>query len=156
MRPGGCELGPRPIDLHLAAIRSLGGRIAETEGGLLCEGKLHGADIVLSLPSVGATENAMLAAVCADGVTTITNAAREPEIVDLQNFLLALGARVRGAGSSVITIEGGASLHGGSYTVMGDRIVACTYLGGGGRRRGPCGGHRRGLEEPVHCYGGAY
>ena len=126
--PGGCELGPRPIDLHLAAIRSLGGRIAETEGGLLCEGKLHGADIVLSLPSVGATENAMLAAVCADGVTTITNAAREPEIVDLQNFLLALGARVRGAGSSVITVEGGAPLHGGSYTVMGDRIVACTYL----------------------------
>ena len=83
---------------------------------------------MLSLPSVGATENAMLAAVCADGVTTITNAAREPEIVDLQNFLLALGARVRGAGSSVITVEGGAPLHGGSYTVMGDRIVACTYL----------------------------
>ena len=126
--PGGCELGPRPIDLHLAAIRSLGGQITEADGGLLCEGKLHGADIVLSLPSVGATENAMLAAVCADGVTTITNAAREPEIVDLQNFLLALGARVRGAGSSVITVEGGVPLHGGSYTVMGDRIVACTYL----------------------------
>ena len=126
--PGGCELGPRPIDLHLAAIRSLGGRIAETEGGLLCEGKLRGADIVLSLPSVGATENAMLAAVCADGVTTITNAAREPEIVDLQGFLQALGANVRGAGSSVITVEGGIPLHGGSYRVMGDRIVAATYL----------------------------
>ena len=126
--PGGCELGPRPIDLHLAAIRSLGGSVTEEEGCLLCQGTLRGADIVLSLPSVGATENAMLAAVCADGVTTITNAAREPEIVDLQNFLLTLGARVRGAGSSVITVEGGYPLHGGAYTVMGDRIVACTYL----------------------------
>ena len=126
--PGGCELGPRPIDLHLAAIRSLGGRITETEGGLQCEGKLHGADIVLSLPSVGATENAMLAAVCADGITTITNAAREPEIVDLQGFLRAIGAKVHGAGSSVITVEGGVPLHGGSYAVMGDRIVAATYL----------------------------
>ena len=126
--PGGCELGPRPIDLHLAAIRVLGGTITEESGGMLCQGALHGADIVLSLPSVGATENAMLAAVCAKGTTTITNAAREPEIVDLQNFLLTLGARVRGAGSSVITIEGGAPLHGGSYTVMADRIVACTYL----------------------------
>ena len=102
--PGGCELGPRPIDLHLAAIRALGGTITEEPGGMLCQGALHGADIVLSLPSVGATENAMLAAVCAKGTTTITNAAREPEIVDLQNFLLTLGARVRGAGSSVITI----------------------------------------------------
>ena len=102
--PGGCELGPRPIDLHL------------------------GADLVLSLPSVGATENAMLAAVCAAGTTTITNAAREPEIVDLQGFLRAIGAKVHGAGSSVITVEGGVPLHGGNYAVMGDRIVAATYL----------------------------
>ena len=126
--PGGCELGPRPIDLHLAAIRALGGEITEEGGALLCRGKLRGADIVLSLPSVGATENAMLAAVCADGLTTITNVAREPEIVDLQSFLTALGARVRGAGSSVITVEGGRPLHGGEHTVMADRIVACTYL----------------------------
>ena len=126
--PGGCELGPRPIDLHLAAIRALGGRVEDREGGLSCSGQLRGADIVLSLPSVGATENAMLAAVCAQGTTTITNAAREPEIVDLQGFLQALGARVRGAGSSVITVEGGAPLHGGAYRVMGDRIVAATYL----------------------------
>ncbi|MEQ2457375.1 UDP-N-acetylglucosamine 1-carboxyvinyltransferase [Flavonifractor hominis] len=126
--PGGCELGPRPIDLHLAAIRALGGTITESEGGLRCAGALRGADIVLSLPSVGATENAMLAAVCAQGTTTITNAAREPEIVDLQQFLCTLGARVRGAGSSVITVEGGHALHGGEYTVMGDRIVAATYL----------------------------
>lgn len=127
--PGGCELGPRPIDLHLAAIRALGAEIKEQGGELLCTG-LHmtGCDITLSLPSVGATENAMLAAVCAQGPTTITNAAREPEIVDLQNFLVTLGARVRGAGSSVISIEGGVKLHGGEYTVMGDRIVAATYL----------------------------
>ena len=126
--PGGCELGPRPIDLHLAAIRALGGEIAEEGGGLSCRGALRGADIVLSLPSVGATENAMLAAVCARGETTITNAAREPEIVDLQNFLTALGAKVRGAGTSVIAVEGGGPLHGGEHTVMADRIVACTYL----------------------------
>ena len=130
--PGGCELGPRPIDLHLAAIRALGGAVEEAEGGLRCSGRLRGADIVLSLPSVGATENAMLAAVSAHGDTTITNAAREPEIVDLQNFLTALGARVRGAGSSVITVEGGAPLHGGSYTVPADRIVAATYLAAAG------------------------
>ena len=126
--PGGCELGPRPIDLHLAAIRALGGRVEEVGGGLSCSGQLHGADIVLALPSVGATENAMLAAVCAQGITTITNAAREPEIVDLQGFLQVLGARVRGAGSSVITVEGGVPLRGGAYKVMGDRIVAATYL----------------------------
>ena len=126
--PGGCELGPRPIDLHLAAIRTLGGTVEEADGGLFCSGSLRGADIVLSLPSVGATENAMLAAVCAQGTTTITNAAREPEIVDLQGFLQTLGASVRGAGSSVVTVEGGRPLHGGAYTVMGDRIVAATYL----------------------------
>ena len=126
--PGGCELGPRPIDLHLGAIRGLGGRITEDGGGLRAEGALRGADLVLSLPSVGATENAMLAAVCAAGTTTITNAAREPEIVDLQGFLRAIGAKVHGAGSSVITVEGGVPLHGGSYAVMGDRIVAATYL----------------------------
>lgn len=126
--PGGCELGPRPIDLHLSALRALGAEIDERGGCLSCRGALTGADLTLSLPSVGATENIMLAAVGAEGTTTITNAAREPEIVDLQNFLNTLGARVRGAGSSVITIQGGRPLHGGEHTVIGDRIAAATYL----------------------------
>jgi len=128
--PGGCELGPRPIDLHLGALRQLGAEIREEGGSLLCRrGKeMRGRELCLSLPSVGATENAMLAAVAAEGDTTITNAAREPEIVDLQQFLCAMGADVHGAGSSVITIRGGKRLHGGAYAVMGDRIVAATYL----------------------------
>ncbi len=140
--PGGCELGPRPIDLHLSALQSLGAEIKEEGGRLFCAGRLAGADIALSLPSVGCTENAMLSAVAAEGVTTITNAAREPEIVDLQNFLVTLGADVRGAGSSVITIRGGKSLHGGEYPVMADRTGACTSLsavasaGGEGELRG--------------------
>ena len=126
--PGGCELGPRPIDLHLAALRRLGAEIEETGGLLCCKGSLTGGDVVLSIPSVGATENAMLAAACASGVTTITNAAREPEIVDLQNFLNAMGAQIRGAGGSVIAVRGGLPLHGAEHTVIADRIVAGTYL----------------------------
>ena len=107
--PGGCELGPRPIDA-------------------LPGGHMAGCEINLSIPSVGATENAMLAACGAEGTTVISNAAREPEIVDLQAFLLALGAEVRGAGSSVVTVRGGNVLHGGEHTVMPDRIVAATLL----------------------------
>lgn len=128
--PGGCELGPRPIDLHLAALRSLGAEIVEEQGRLRCTvgSGLVGRELCLSIPSVGATENAMLAACGARGTTTIVGAAREPEIVDLQNFLNAMGARVSGAGSPVVAVEGGAPLHPAEHTVMGDRIAAATYL----------------------------
>ena len=128
--PGGCELGPRPIDLHLSALRQLGAEIVEEQGHLRCTvGRgLVGRELCLSIPSVGATENAMLAACGARGTTTIVGAAREPEIVDLQNFLNAMGARVSGAGSPVIAIEGGLPLHPAEHAVMGDRIAAATYL----------------------------
>ena len=106
--PGGCELGPRPIDLHLAGLRDLGAEIQDSGGMLRCRApRLRGRDLVLSLPSVGATENLMLAACGAEGVTTIANAAREPEIVDLQEFLNACGAEVSGAGTSTVTVAGG-------------------------------------------------
>lgn len=131
--PGGCELGPRPIDLHLESIRKMGGTFCESSEGLHCTvgSGLKGCELNLSLPSVGVTENVMLAACGADGVTTITNAAREPEIVDLQQFLCSMGAKVQGAGSSVITITGGIPLHDTTYRVMSDRIVAATYLSAG-------------------------
>jgi len=128
--PGGCELGPRPIDLHLSALRDLGAHIREEQGVLHCRGgkQMRGCRICLSFPSVGATENIMLAACGCAGTTTIVGAAREPEIVDLQTFLNAMGGEVQGAGGSVITIQGGKPLHPAEHTVMGDRIVAATYL----------------------------
>ena len=127
--PGGCELGPRPIDLHLSGLRSLGAEIGDASGILHCKApRLQGREIVLSTPSVGATENLMLAACGASGTTTVSNAAREPEIVDLQDFLNACGARVAGAGTSTVSVQGGQPLHGCAYTVMPDRIVAATYL----------------------------
>ena len=105
--PGGCELGPRPIDLHLAALRQLGAQLREESGCLQCSAqRMEGREIVLSMPSVGATENAMLAACGAEGETVLVNAAREPEIGDLQAFLCGMGCRVRGAGSSTICIQG--------------------------------------------------
>ena len=127
--PGGCELGPRPIDLHLSALRTLGAEMVQEDGVVCCRAdRLVGREICLPIPSVGATENAMLCACGCEGITTIVGAAREPEIVELQNFLLAVGADVSGAGESVITVRGGRTLAGGEYTVGGDRIAACTYL----------------------------
>ena len=127
--PGGCELGPRPIDLHLTALRTLGAEINEIGGSLLCRAnRLRGADIVLTLPSVGATENAILAACGAEGTTVIANAAREPEITDLQDFLQKLGVEIHGAGTSAITVQGKGTLHGCTHRCIGDRIAASTYL----------------------------
>ena len=128
--PGGCEIGLRPIDLHLYAIRKLGVNIDDSHGRLLCSTPdgLNGSKITFSFPSVGATENAILASVTAQGVTTVVNAAREPEIIDLCNFLNACGAKITGAGESVITVEGVRQLNGCEYSVICDRIVATTYL----------------------------
>lgn len=143
--PGGCELGPRPIDLHLSALRTLGADIVTGPEGLVCTAPyLMGREITLSFPSVGATENAMLAAVTAKGVTTITNAAREPEIVDLQQFLQSIGAKVLGAGTSVITVVGSQPLHDGEHTVIGDRIAAATYLAATAATQGSI--HLRGID----------
>lgn len=127
--PGGCELGPRPIDIHLFALRKMGMEITEKNGLLICDAKnLKGADIILALPSVGATENIMLAAVLAKGRTVIVNAAKEPEIEDLGNFLNKCGANIVGHGTSTIIINGVSELGGCSYSTMADRIVAETYM----------------------------
>lgn len=127
--PGGCELGPRPIDLHLKAFRQMGIAIEEEHGYIKCHcDKITPAAIHLDFPSVGATENIMLAASLTEGTTVITNAAKEPEIVDLQDYLNCMGARVNGAGTSVIQIDGVKRLGSAEHTVIPDRIVAATYL----------------------------
>ena len=126
--PGGCELGPRPIDMHLAAMRKMGADIREEHGRIICSGKAHGAKISLAFPSVGATENIILYAVTAEGETVINNAAREPEICDLCGFLRKSGADIRGDGGSSIVINGVKRLHGCEYSVMPDRIAGATYL----------------------------
>ncbi|MBU5677297.1 UDP-N-acetylglucosamine 1-carboxyvinyltransferase [Alkaliphilus sp. MSJ-5] len=127
--PGGCEIGPRPIDLHLKSLREMGAKIEERHGFLTCEAtKLRGSDIQLDFPSVGATENIMLAAIFAKGTTVIRNAAREPEIIDLENFLNAMGAKVSGAGTATIRIEGVEKLYDVEHNIIPDRIVAGTYL----------------------------
>ena len=136
--PGGCAIGSRPVDLHLKGLELMGAVIDIDEGYIKasCDGRLKGSRILMELVSVGATENLMMAATLALGKTTIENAAREPEIVDLANCLKSWGAEISGAGSSTITIQGVISLHGGSYEVMPDRIETGTYLAAAAATRG--------------------
>ncbi len=135
--PGGCDIGLRPIDLHLFGLKKLGVKIEEKDGYINCNAeKLKGGNIHLDFPSVGATENIVLAAVCAQGETIVTNAAKEPEIKDLQDFLNRMGAKVRGAGTDTLMIEGVKKLRGTRFKPIGDRIEAGTFLIAGAM----CGG----------------
>lgn len=127
--PGGCAIGARPVDLHLSALEKMGARFDLEDGYILgrCR-KLNGAHIHFDFPTVGGTENLLMAAVLADGETTLENAAREPEVVDLANFLISCGAQIEGHGSSTIHIKGVSSLRGTEYAIMADRIEAGTFL----------------------------
>jgi len=128
-QPGGCAIGERKIDLHLRGLQALGAVIQETGSRIVCKAdRLTGAEIILDFPSVGATENIMLAAVLASGRTTIVGAAREPEIQDLERFLNAMGGKVSGAGTDTISIEGVRSLNGCDFEVIPDRIVTGTVM----------------------------
>lgn len=131
--PGGCELGPRPIDMHLDALCKMGVQIERNEGRLRCTVPcgLNGCRIDLKFPSVGATENIILAAVLAEGETVISNAAREPEICDLAEFLRKCGAKIKGDGESTVRIQGVKKLKGCNYRIMPDRIAGITYLSAG-------------------------
>ena len=127
--PGGCDIGTRPIDLHLKAFEKLGINIQKNYGNISCIcDKITGEKIDLDFPSVGATENAILASCLGEGKTIITNAAREPEIIDLQNFLNKMGAKIKGAGSNKIEINGVKQLKDVSYNIMPDRIETGTFL----------------------------
>lgn len=136
--PGGCAIGSRPVNLHIEGMREMGADI-EVEAGYVkakSNGRLKGAKIVMEMVSVGATENLIMAAALADGTSVIENAAREPEVVDLANFLNSMGARISGAGTSVITIEGVERMHGGHHDVLPDRIETGTYLVAAAMTRG--------------------
>ena len=127
--PGGCAIGQRPVDLHIKGLQAMGAQIDIEQGYILAKAKrLKGTHIVLDLVTVTGTENLMMAGVLADGVTVLENAAREPEVVDLAECLNAMGARIKGAGSDVITIEGVDELHDATHRVMPDRIEIGTFL----------------------------
>lgn len=158
--PGGCAIGQRPVDLHLKGLQALGARIDCSKGWVEARaGRLQGADITLDFPSVGATENILMAAVGAEGTTIIRNAAREPEIVDLALFLNQMGARVTGAGSEVIRVKGVEHLGGAMHSVIPDRIEAGTYLaaavaiGGCVRLQRVVPGHMRPVLEAFRSAG---
>ncbi|OFZ97115.1 MAG: UDP-N-acetylglucosamine 1-carboxyvinyltransferase [Betaproteobacteria bacterium RIFCSPLOWO2_02_FULL_62_17] len=127
--PGGCAIGLRPVDLHIKGLQAMGAQIHVEQGYVVARARrLQGARLVMDLVTVTGTENLMMAACLAEGTTVIENAAREPEVVDLANCLVSMGARVRGAGSDVITVEGVAGLHGASHCIMPDRIETGTFL----------------------------
>jgi UDP-N-acetylglucosamine 1-carboxyvinyltransferase len=128
--PGGCAIGSRPVNLHIEAMRAMGAEIDIEEGNIKAKvnGRLKGAKIIFEPVSVTGTENVIMAASLADGVTVIENAAREPEVVDLVNCLTAMGANIQGAGTDIITIEGVEKLEGASFSVMPDRVEVGTYL----------------------------
>lgn len=158
--PGGCSIGKRPIDLHLYALRKLGAEIEERDGVIRARAdRLRGGEIDFSFPSVGATENALLAAVLAEGVTVIRGAAREPEIVTLCHMLNSMGARVTGGGQDVIRVEGVKSLHDTVFEVPGDRIAAGTYLScimasqGEAVLKGVCPGQMTAVMDAVRDMG---
>lgn len=126
--PGGCNWGPRPIDLHLKAMEALGATITLEGGYIIAEGQLKGGEVNFEISSVGATGNTVMAAVLADGITTINNAAREPEIVDLCHFLQAMGANINGVGTTTLIIEGQKELGSSDWQIIPDRIEAGTFL----------------------------
>ncbi len=156
--PGGCAIGPRPIDLHLKGLEALGATVEKEQGGVLyiyTKG-LKGNRIYLDFPSVGATENILMAAVMAEGRTTIENAAKEPELVELQRFLTAMGANIHGAGTDTIVVEGVKKLKGTEYSVLADRIEVGTFLlagaitGGSVKVYGARADHNEALLYKLH------
>src|SRR5690606_22476492 len=127
--PGGCAIGLRPVDQHIKGLRAMGAEIEIEHGYIHAKAKrLNGARIVMDLVTVTGTENLMMAATLAEGTTVLENAAREPEVLDLANCLIEMGAKIHGVGSDVITVEGVEALHGAGYRVMPDRIEAGTFL----------------------------
>lgn len=160
---GGCSIGSRPMNLHFAALEALGARILPLNGGYVAFAKsLEGAEVSLSFPSVGATENLLMAAALTEGRTVLHNAACEPEIVDLAGFINAMGGRISGAGTATLEIEGVKRLGGGEYKVMPDRIEAGTYMiaaamcGGDVRLIGAEAGHNQALLEALTAAGASW
>lgn len=148
--PGGCEIGLRPIDLHLSGLRQLGVQMVEEGGVIRCDGRnMHPATVHFDYPSVGATENVMMAAALLRGETVLNNVAREPEILDLQRFLNAMGARIAGAGTNTIRVQGVSRLTGVEYRPMPDRIAAGTLLAAAAVTGGSVRLHNVPVEEML-------
>lgn len=135
--PGGCNIGSRKVDMHIRGLEQLGLSVGTEHGYIDVAGRAHGAEVLLDFPSVGATENLLMASVLADGVTVIENAAREPEIVDLASMLVEMGASIEGAGTPQVTVTGVDALRAVDHAVVGDRIEAGTYLMAGAIDSGP-------------------